>query len=65
MLDAAFADHWGSAPRTEQMWQEQMTSADTRFAWSRIAVADGEVVALPTGAGPPQQDVARSRSGRR
>lgn len=44
--NAAFADHWGSAPISEERWQQFWTSHSSRPALSSIAVdADGTAVA--------------------
>lgn len=43
----AFADHWGSLPRTQDMWQDVVTgSSQFRPDLSYLAVADDRVVAF-------------------
>lgn len=45
--NAAFADHWGSLPRTQEMWRDVVTgSRQFRPDLSYIAVADERVVAF-------------------
>lgn len=38
VLDRAFADHWGHAYRTAEMWAEQTSASSFRPAWSVLAV---------------------------
>lgn len=66
--NAAFADHWGSQPRTRENWGRLVTGhRDFRAAWSFVVLdersADGPVVAAYTlSAGFPQDWAARGRS---
>lgn len=36
----AFADHWGSAPRSQEKWEDQMASRSFRPALSKVVLSD-------------------------
>jgi ribosomal protein S18 acetylase RimI-like enzyme len=38
VVDRAFQDHWGHTDRTEQMWDEVISSSDFRPEWSVLAI---------------------------
>ncbi len=45
VYNAAFADHWGSAPMDSEIWQKLVIgSPNFRMPYSFVAIADGEVV---------------------
>ncbi|MCM0620020.1 GNAT family N-acetyltransferase [Nocardioides bruguierae] len=41
VLDTAFADHWGHADRTDDVWADQIGSSVVRPAWSVMALDEG------------------------
>jgi ribosomal protein S18 acetylase RimI-like enzyme len=51
VVDGAFADHWGHADRTDEMWDEVVRSQDFRPEWSVLALDEstGAVVGAALG----------------
>lgn len=48
----AFADHWGSTPRTPEVWADMLASRSARPALSRVALAEPPTQASLDPAGP-------------
>ncbi len=44
--NAAFADHWGSTPRSAESWDETVNEFGVRLDLSRVALAGDEVVGM-------------------
>jgi mycothiol synthase len=49
----AFADHWGSTPRSPEAWADMLASRSARPAFSRVALARQQAGASPDPAGSP------------
>ncbi len=62
-FNAAWADHWGSRQRDAEGWATEMVGSSVfRPDLSRVAVADGEVVALLLTERYPQDDEVRGHA---
>jgi mycothiol synthase len=59
--NAAFADHWGSTPRSEVTWLERLRVAGTRVDLSFVALAAGKVVGLSLNAHYPSDELVTGR----
>lgn len=46
VCNSAFADHWGSTPRTAESWDEAVNEFGVRLDLSRVALAGDEVVGV-------------------
>jgi mycothiol synthase len=44
--NSAFADHWGSTPRSAESWDETVNEFGVRLDLSRVALAGDEVVGM-------------------
>jgi ribosomal protein S18 acetylase RimI-like enzyme len=61
VTNAAFADHWGSTPRSEESWSQRLTSHGVRLDLSFVAVVDGAVVGLLLAGHYPSDEAVTGR----
>lgn len=58
----AFADHWGSTPRSQAAWQEMLGEESNRLDLSFVATAEGRVIGYCLNSRYPEDDEVTGRS---
>ncbi|MGF1668558.1 MAG: GNAT family N-acetyltransferase [Acidimicrobiia bacterium] len=61
VMNAAFADHWGSTPRDSEAWQTHLTSYGTRLDLSFVAFAGDEMIGGTTNFHVPEDEEVTDR----
>jgi mycothiol synthase len=61
VLNAAFADHWGSTPTSPEAWKEQLTEHNRRLDLSFLALAAGKLVGVSLAGHFPDDEAVTGR----
>jgi mycothiol synthase len=61
VINSAFADHWGTTPRSPESWGEQITSHGIRLELSKVAMVGDELVGAVLNSHYPSDEAVTGR----